>query len=162
MNRIPFIPKGVRKVNYVRGIGSTPARIHRRTGELQINLDRFPFLHPAHQHFVLWHEEGHKVLDTSNEKAVDAYASDKYFKAGLPLSESVKALTRVLNPDIPQHRERAALQLQRALEYDRFVNQNPIVPPLTHRPMQHLSATQNLIGFGSVEPFDELFGIAIG
>lgn len=111
-------------INHVRGIGSTPARVNRKTGELQINLDVWPKLKPEHKLFVLLHEEGHRALNTSNELAVDAYAFKKYAEAGYSLTEGVKALTQVLSGISPEHGLRAYLQLERAKEFDYYHNNN--------------------------------------
>jgi len=75
----------------------------------------------SHRTFIMLHEMAHVVLQTTDEIEADAWAFNQYAKLGLPLSESVKALTRILNPRSPEHNERMYLQLQRALKYDREV-----------------------------------------
>lgn len=153
-------PKGIKSITYVRNIGSTPARVNRKTGELQINMDVWPKLKPEHKRFVLLHEEGHVVLDTSDELAVDAYAFKKYAAEGYSLTESVKAITRLLNSNNPEHNLRANLQLQRALEYDHFVNKNNRIILNNHSTMKQISPTaQYLSEFEN--SYDSLFGIAL-
>jgi len=111
-------------VEYVSGIGTTPARVHRPTRSLQINKPVWDKLPVEHQVFVLCHELGHAELNSSDEMAVDKYASAMYTRLGYSLSESVRALTDLLNNDNPDHRERAQAQLDRAREYDYKVNGN--------------------------------------
>jgi hypothetical protein len=120
----PISLKGVTSVLYLRGIGSTPARTNRRTGELHINMDVWPRLIKEHKIFVLKHEEGHIVLNTSNELEVDNYASDWYISNGYSLTQSVKALTEVLNENNDSHIQRATMQLKRAAKHDYFNNKN--------------------------------------
>lgn len=107
-----------------RKLGSTPARVNRKSRALQLNEDTFPGLPDEHKLFVVLHELGHVELDTSDEKAVDKWASDIYTSLGHSLSASVTALTHLLNEDNPDHMERAELQLQRAQAYDYKVNGN--------------------------------------
>lgn len=153
-------PKGITSITYVRNIGSTPARVNRKTGELQINLDVWPKLKPEHKRFVLLHEEGHVVLDTSDELAVDEYAFKKYAAEGYSLTESVKAITRLLNNDNPQHNLRAQLQLQRAKEYDHFVNKNNRIILNNQSMTKLLSPTEQYLNEFS-NSYDSLFGIAL-
>ena len=99
-------------------IGSTPARVARKKRALQLNAAIFPPLPEAHKVFILLHELGHCELDTSNEFEVDKWASNQYIKLGYSLTESVRALTTLLNGAHPDHTGRAGAQLERAAEYD--------------------------------------------
>lgn len=131
------------RVKWVSGIGATPARVNRATGELQLNLDVWPHLTREQKIFVLQHEAGHVALNTSNEHAVDAYAFEQFAKDGHSLKASVGALTDLLTFSTPEHYQRAHNQLRRALEYDAFVN--------NHKPaMEALNA---------MDGYDSLFGI---
>ena len=95
------------------------ARVRRSTGELLINLYVWDKMPPEHKFFVLCHEAGHIALNTSNEIDVDNWAFAKYANAGLSLKESVKALTKYLNTHSEAHKQRAYLQYERALEFDK-------------------------------------------
>lgn len=81
--------------------------------------------------FIMLHEAGHVVLDTTDELAVDDWAFWNYVKSSGPLGcfawgsrgnkslkKSVYALTRILKFDKAEDFQRAARQLQRALKYD--------------------------------------------
>lgn len=111
-------------VTYMEDIGTTPARVNRPSRALQINLKVWPAMPDEHKVFVLCHELGHAELDTSDEFAVDKYASAMYTQLGYSLSESVRALTDLLNNNNADHRERAEAQLDRAKEWDYAVNGN--------------------------------------
>lgn len=150
----PVTPGVFKKITYMKDIGSTPARVNRRTRELLINMKIWPGLKPEHKRFVLLHEEGHVVLNTSNEEAVDDYAFKKYAAEGHSLTESVKALTHLLKEGNPQHVKRAALQLNRAKRYDYFVNKNLSCSP----GYQEMGHTHQL-NRNSMFQFDSLFGI---
>lgn len=52
----------------------TPAAVNRKTGVLYINPSLFGKLTDASQNFVIAHEYGHLINNTSNEKAADDYA----------------------------------------------------------------------------------------
>ena len=101
----------------------TPARCNRRTGEIWINDSVWYTIPPAHRMFILLHEYGHIQLNTSDELAVDAFASKLYVQMGYSLTDSVKSLSRVLTGKSPQHIQRVAMQLKRAKEIDQK-NQN--------------------------------------
>lgn len=154
---------GITSIEYVRNIGSTPARVNRKTGHLQINMDVFPRLKDEHKAFVLLHEEGHVVLDSSDEMAVDEYAFKKYAALGYSLTESVKALTQVLNSKSPEHTKRAYLQLQRALEYDNKNNKNKDA----YRPhytgiaqVKQMNMNPQLHQLQTANEYDGLFGLS--
>ncbi len=117
----------ISKIYEVDDLGTTPARVNRETGELYINKRIWPTLSKNKRMFILLHEAGHATLKTRNEFEADEYAFNNYAAMGLPLSESIKALTQVLPFDKPQHEERVMAQFNRAFQYD---NRNkPIVNP---------------------------------
>jgi len=58
-------------------IGSTPAVVDRQTGDIEINVDRWPELTPLEREMVLLHEIGHYLHNTADEKTADAYAMEK-------------------------------------------------------------------------------------
>jgi len=109
---VPTLPNG------------TPAMVNRRTGVMYRNMSVFRRMPKSHQMFVMLHEMAHVVLQTTNEESADAWAFKQYADMGYPLSESVKALTRILNPNLRDHNQRMYLQLKRAEVYDRVVNHN--------------------------------------
>lgn len=98
-------------------IGSSPARVNRKTTDLYLNRNTWNEIEPAHRVFILLHEKAHCELDTSDEEAVDKLAFKWYVEMGYPLTESVKALTRVLG-DSTNHVRRTQLQLDRAKAVD--------------------------------------------
>lgn len=103
---------------------TSPAFCNRSTGELYINTPFFERLNRNQQFYVLLHELGHIALQTEDENKADAYASEIYLKKGYPLSESVKALSRVLKFNKPGDYQRLENQFLRAANYDLQVNNN--------------------------------------
>lgn len=108
----------ITNITYQPNLGSTPARVNRLTGELQINLALWNQIKPEHRFFILLHELGHLALQTSDEKAVDNWAFHHYAENGYSLKEGVYALSKVLNGKSPEHYWRIYLQLERAKNYD--------------------------------------------
>lgn len=116
--------KTITKITYFPTLGGTPARVNRVTGEMQISLEHWKQLPPEHRFFIMLHELAHLVLQTRDEKAVDEWAFAEYAKRGYSLKQSVFALTKVLSFTNQEHYWRAYLQLERAREYDYYVNGN--------------------------------------
>jgi hypothetical protein len=118
-------PKGITAiVDYPTLPGGTPARVEMNTGVMERNMSVFNRIPESHQMFIMLHEMAHVVLQTTNEIEADAWAFKQYADMGYPLSESVKALTRILNPNLREHNERMYLQTVRAEKYDREINHN--------------------------------------
>lgn len=111
-------------VRFISAPSEGIAKSKAATGELVINNFYFKHLKPEHQYYVLAHEEGHIKFNTRDEIEADEWASQKYFKAGYKISESVKALSEHLDRNNPVHIARAWLQYNRALQYDYVHNKN--------------------------------------
>lgn len=109
---------GITEIIYVDDLGTTPATVNRRTGTLYISKRIWKHLKPEHKFFIMLHEMGHVVLQSTDEKAVDEWAFYEYAKRGYSLEQSVYALSKLLNGRNREHGERVYLQLQRAKEYD--------------------------------------------
>ncbi|ADY51448.1 hypothetical protein Pedsa_0876 [Pseudopedobacter saltans DSM 12145] len=116
--------KGITKIIRVPDLGATPARVNRRTGVMEISLKHMKAMPVAHRLFVMLHEQAHVELQTTDEVKADAYAFKKYADMGYSLKESVKALTKVLNENNPEHNWRMYLSLKRAEKYDLEYNGN--------------------------------------
>lgn len=104
----------IKHISHISDSPNTPARCNKRTGEIFINDSIWYDIEPQYRLFILLHEYAHILLQSSDEKKVDAWAFDKYISMGYPLTESVKALSTVLSGNNPEHYERTFLQLQRA------------------------------------------------
>jgi hypothetical protein len=122
--KLDEILKQFTSVSYVSGIGSSPARVNRKTRDLQLNADKWDNLPETHQAFILLHELAHCLLDTSDEFLVDQLAFKMYAEAGYSLKAGVQAVTSLLSDSNESHRLRAYLQLERAKIYDYAVNGN--------------------------------------
>ncbi|RFZ84770.1 hypothetical protein DYU05_03960 [Mucilaginibacter terrenus] len=109
----------ITKVTWVPDLGATPARVNRRTGEMFLSYKHMKALPKEHRLFIMLHEMGHVVLQSTDEMQVDDWAFKKYADMGYSLNASVKALTTILNDQKPEHAWRMYLQLERAKEYDR-------------------------------------------
>lgn len=116
--------RGITKVYFVEDLGRTPACCLRSTGECWVSLKHWRTLPLEHKIFILLHENEHIVLDSSDELAVDAGAHKKYMAMGYSLTESIKALTRVLSYTTNEHHARTREQMVRATVYDITKNGN--------------------------------------
>ncbi|MEZ5047481.1 MAG: hypothetical protein R2831_10870 [Chitinophagaceae bacterium] len=108
----------------------TPARCNRRTGQIWINDEVMRGIPHAHRYFILLHELGHITLNTSNELEADRFAFKHFIESGYPLTESVKALSRVLTGSNDEHVDRVATQIERAKYIDSF---NPKTNNMTNQ-----------------------------
>lgn len=124
LKALPKGERGITKVYFVKSLGQTPARCLRSTGECWIALSKWRLLPFEHKVFILLHENEHILQNTSDELAVDREAHKKYMKLGYSLTESIKALTRVLSFSMPEHDQRLKAQMIRATIYDIQVNKN--------------------------------------
>ena len=104
---------------YWDDLGSTPARVNRFTGEIQINDRYFKSMPEFRKSFIIEHEKGHFLNNTRSEFEADQYAFKKL--AGTQprsLKESVYSISRVLSFRNPEHMERMIEMMKMALEYD--------------------------------------------
>jgi hypothetical protein len=114
-----------KKLRFINDPKEGIAKSMRSTGELVVNKYYFLKLKPAHQFYILAHEEGHILYNTRDEMKADQHASDRYFETGRQsISDSVKALSEHLDRNNPVHIARAWAQYQRALKYDWMKNKN--------------------------------------
>ncbi len=70
-------------VAYNNNLGDVPARVNRVTGELQLNPRIWESLSRDYKNYILYHEDGHLVLQTTDEAEANRYAIDKF----LPIAE---------------------------------------------------------------------------
>lgn len=109
-------------VNYLKN--NSPAMVNRFTGTIYINSSVYNNLPDEHKLFIKLHEQGHYVLDTTDEFKADEYAFKEYVRQGFSLTESIKALSRILSLKSPEHIQRVYAQYKRALLYDANINKN--------------------------------------
>lgn len=104
---------------YTSDIGQTPAAIDRLQGILYINPTTFDQLTPFQQKFIVEHEMGHYLLNTSDEIAADAYAFDKLAGTEFQsLKQSLGCILEVLKPHHPGYKQRIYELYKRALLWD--------------------------------------------
>jgi hypothetical protein len=106
--------RGITQVVKVPDLGNTPARVNRRTGVMYLSMKHVADMPKDLRLIVMLHEMGHVVLQTQVEADADAWAFKKYADMGHSLKASVRALTRILDENNPEHWQRMYLQLQRA------------------------------------------------
>lgn len=104
-------------VDYLRG--DNPATVNRRTGEMYISAKIWRTMTPDQRLFMLLHEQGHVVLQTTNEFKADRYAFEQYIRTGRSLKQLVSALTHFLDSTNPEHIQRAQALLTMAINHDK-------------------------------------------
>ena len=112
-------------VTFWKDIGTTPARVNRFTGEIQINERYWLKMPEFHKKFILEHEKGHFNLPSRDEFKADKYAFNHL--AGTEpysLKNSVYSLSHVLTFKNPEHLQRLIEIVRLALEYDWKKNGN--------------------------------------
>ncbi len=134
-------------------IGSSPASVNRRTGDILLNERTFDNIEKDIQDFILEHEKGHFVEQTSNEITADSYASSHYFGTRKKsLKKSLGALGNFLNVDgNAVHNERYFYQLKRALAYDYAMNNNEKALIGLQKLKQKESSNSNFDGNNNIE-----------
>lgn len=115
---------GITSIRFVSGIGKTPARVNRETGELQLNAETWAKLDPDHRYFILLHELGHVALQTQDELKADEFAFKHYARKGRSLKKSISGLTHYLGFNRPEHYDRLYAQFNRAAAWDYHQNKN--------------------------------------
>lgn len=137
---LPKSKRGIRKVYFVEDLGGTPAKCLRSTGEMWIALKWWRKLPFEHKVFIILHENAHIVLNSSDEKEVDAYAHAQYLRMGYSITKSIEALTKVLSYSTEEHFDRTRAQFARAVIYDVNVNGNK---KLLRKLINHRNKTRN-------------------
>ncbi len=96
------------------------AGVDRETGVMYLNapMVRMMGLSKDAIFFIMLHEMGHLVLQTSDEKEVDAWAHREYLRRGYSPRQSIFALTRILRFNKREDFERGMAQLERAKKFD--------------------------------------------
>jgi len=120
----------------------TPARVNHRTGVMEVSRSHFKKLDPVYRLFVMYHERGHLVLNTKNEREADNYAMNELLKKGYPLTKILESLTKVLQYDKQDHYGRTLALLNKLRSYDYHINGNKKV--LTQFNSNSIMNTPNL------------------
>lgn len=84
-----------------------PASVNVATGVLYLNRRTWHKIPPNQRNFILLHEIGHRKLKTFDETAADNFAIAAYKSMGYPASAAVKAHLSQLDPNNPEHIQRA-------------------------------------------------------
>lgn len=90
---------------------STPASTDRKAGIIYLNERTFNNYSEEQQRFIILHEIGHIINDSSNEIAADHYAYYKYLESGEDLKAPLQALEKALG----KNHSRALAQTNRLL-----------------------------------------------
>lgn len=113
------------KITHWEDLGSTPARVNRYTGEIQINDRYWINLNPNVRRYIIEHEKGHFLQDTRSEFDADNYAFSKVAgSSDKSLKDSVYSISQVLSFTNPEHKTRLINRIRLALQYDWEHNQN--------------------------------------
>jgi hypothetical protein len=122
-------------VTDMQGIAQA-SMINRETGERYLSRQKLAYCNKEWLHFIMYHEEGHFVLQTDyeddliNELLADTYAFFKYMKHHNSLTNAVDALSWMLEQQDPEaagnpdYDARVQNILALAKQYDYYVNGN--------------------------------------
>lgn len=110
--------KGITSVE-ITSLGRTPARTHRSSGKVWLNVDFMGKIPPHYWDFIIAHEEGHIVHNTTCEHKADAHASAAYFmKYPHAPHGSIDALQNVLPMNNREQHERVKKQIDRVAAFE--------------------------------------------
>lgn len=115
-------PRGITSVVHDNGqvLGESIAGVDRKTGTMYVNVPMVDKMKLGKDElvFIMLHEMGHMVLQTSDERAVDQWAHREYLRRGYSPKKSVYALTNILRFNKREDFDRSMAQLNRAQLYD--------------------------------------------
>lgn len=77
--------------------GDSPARVNRKTGQIQVNKSVFYKYPEIYQKFILYHEECHYLFQTKSEEMCDEYAMFKLLREGKKPKEILDVLLKTLS-----------------------------------------------------------------
>lgn len=103
---------------------NTPAAVNRKTGVLYINPRLFGKLKDASQNFVIAHEYGHLINNSSNEKAADDYALWRQIGLGEDSIDVLRSFYDAMPFNTPEQVERGE-KLLRTVFRNEFNANNP-------------------------------------
>lgn len=86
-------------------ISSTPARIFRPEGNIEVSKPYFDKMTVPMRMLILLHEYAHFRANTRNEETADSYAISIYLGMGYPKSEAVYAFTTLFHPVNTMHEQ---------------------------------------------------------
>ena len=126
-------------ITYVtaKELGSCPAAVLMDDGTIEVNRDVWNLYTPFEQQFILAHEAGHYLLQTSSEEAADLYALQQMHRTQRrSLKKSIGTLVKMGNT-IPASRVEALYR--EALKMDAQINGNQ----RAKQELQYLSTKNN-------------------
>jgi hypothetical protein len=150
-----------KKVTYTDQMGDVIARVEESTGELQLNKNIFDYLPEGFKEFVLYHEEGHLVLKTSDEFRANLFAVDRYIPVNVTeddLGRRIVVMTQALTPgsDTPfRHGQKTGV-----LKFDNFAGIDPISN--VAQAVSNIVGDLGNLGIGSKQRVNETNAIAAG
>ncbi|MCU0436716.1 MAG: hypothetical protein MUC49_02305 [Raineya sp.] len=97
---------------------NTPARVSRKTGQIEVSKSKFNEYTLPMQVFVLLHERAHYALNTSDELECDLQALIWYLEQCFPQTEAMYANVKIFSGKNPEHRKRA----KQILDYVKHYN----------------------------------------
>lgn len=95
----------------------TPARINRKTGQIELNAKVFREYSIPMRMYMLLHEISHFYLNTRNEFEADDLGSTLYEQLGFPRIEVIYAFTKVFNDENPEQKARKNRILDKMRNY---------------------------------------------
>jgi len=109
------------RIEFVPGLGNTPARVNRKTGTIFLNSDTWNNYTDFEKKLIILHEQAHYLLQTKNEQEADAYAVQQFIGSEFEsLKKSLQSFYSTLDMSNPAHRDRYKAVLRRIIQTDYY------------------------------------------
>jgi hypothetical protein len=118
MGRFPIVLSNEIRNRDTKAVMNTPARVSRKTGQIEVSRAKFEKYSLPMQIFILLHERSHYVLQTSSELECDLQALQWYLGFGFSQTEAIYANTKIFSGANPEHNDRAEQLLDYILNYN--------------------------------------------
>lgn len=101
-------------------VSSTPARVFKPYGEIEVSKDKFDKMTVFMRMMILLHEYFHVRVNTRNEEVCDWYAVETYKAMGFPETEALYSFIKVFKPVNEQHEQALIKRTDKLFNYLKF------------------------------------------
>jgi len=148
------------RIEFVHGLGRTPARVNRRTGTIFLNSETWDNYTEFEKKLIILHEKAHYLLQTTNEQEADAYAVEQFIGSEFEsLKKSLQSFYSTLDMSNPAHRDRYKAVLRRIIQTDYYKFGNYKLLKILYR-MYEQELQEILIAFLNSKGIKSLEGLS--